>query len=79
MVLQETVAPNCTSQEVQMTQLPNLLPAEMNQSEAFGAFSIVWKDCQLPGYQSDKYKVIVLLCGCGRRVFNCHHEFGEVE
>lgn len=23
------------------------------------------KDCQLPGYQDDKYKVIVLLYGCG--------------
>lgn len=29
------MVPNCTSQEVQMTQLLSWLPAEMNQSEAF--------------------------------------------
>lgn len=32
------------------------------------------KDCQLPGYQNDKYKVIVLLYGHGGRASNCHQE-----
>lgn len=73
-LLLKTLAPNCTSPEVQMTQPPDLPPAKTNQSKAISNIFIVREDWQLPGYQSDKYEVIVLLHGHGGRAFNCHQE-----
>lgn len=77
-VVLRTSAPNCTSQEVQMTQLPTCLMLKWIRVKLCEQIHCA-NNWQLPGYQREKYKVIVAPWGHGGRALNCHYEVWEVE